>query len=447
MTVMTLLKYLIGNRQAILDIAGSRQSLWIGLLFVLSAGLAREYDGADLWHEPWHLVLPLGASLLTSFLLFCLVYAIGCRRGCPGGRFWKLYCSFLSLYWMTAPLAWLYAIPVERFLSTADATTANLWLLALVALWRVSLMTRVIAVLFQAGAWASFFVVMFFADTVALVLLYLTPLPVFNVMGGIRLSPSERIIQGTAILVGLAGVTSWPIWLIGMSIVGFPRRSDWTPAVEGPSAGKIGPSLWGLACLSLAVWIIVLPRTQSEQQLKWLVERDLRAGRLERAVRLLSAHERADFPPHWDPPPQLGYGEESPSIVDIMEMVVAADARPWIREIFAAKYLNHLRGTTFSYHGPARLGELTDDELDRVLTALENLPGVPAFVVEERDTFEMLQRQNHRKDLRDRIRVLFAQVGLEPPKDIEYTRPLDGAAPGSKDPAAEEESDPNADSQ
>ena len=37
--------------------------------------------------------------------------------------------SFLNLYWMTAPLAWLYAIPFERFLSPADATTANLALL------------------------------------------------------------------------------------------------------------------------------------------------------------------------------------------------------------------------------------------------------------------------------------------------------------------------------
>jgi len=59
MGIGTLLRYLIGDRKAILAIAGSRHSLWIGFLFVLSAGLAREYDGEDLLHEPWHALIPL----------------------------------------------------------------------------------------------------------------------------------------------------------------------------------------------------------------------------------------------------------------------------------------------------------------------------------------------------------------------------------------------------
>jgi len=35
----------------------------------LLPAFAREYDGEDLLHEPWHLLLPLVASLATSFIL------------------------------------------------------------------------------------------------------------------------------------------------------------------------------------------------------------------------------------------------------------------------------------------------------------------------------------------------------------------------------------------
>jgi hypothetical protein len=74
MGIRTLLRYLIGDRQAILDLAASRWTLLVGFLFVLSAALAREYDGKDLLHEPWHLLLPLGASLVASALLFAVAW-------------------------------------------------------------------------------------------------------------------------------------------------------------------------------------------------------------------------------------------------------------------------------------------------------------------------------------------------------------------------------------
>ena len=43
------------------------------MLFVISAGFAREYDGEDLLHQPWHVLLPLVTSLITSLLLFVLL--------------------------------------------------------------------------------------------------------------------------------------------------------------------------------------------------------------------------------------------------------------------------------------------------------------------------------------------------------------------------------------
>ncbi len=67
MSIITILRFLVGDRDAILNIASSRGAIWIGLLLVLSAGFPREYDGEDLLHEPWHLLLPLGASLSQDF--------------------------------------------------------------------------------------------------------------------------------------------------------------------------------------------------------------------------------------------------------------------------------------------------------------------------------------------------------------------------------------------
>src|SRR5262245_51273237 len=46
-SITTLLRYLTGSREAIVAIAGNRNALWVGFLFVLSAGFAREYDGED----------------------------------------------------------------------------------------------------------------------------------------------------------------------------------------------------------------------------------------------------------------------------------------------------------------------------------------------------------------------------------------------------------------
>ncbi|MEM8932782.1 MAG: hypothetical protein AAGE94_16475, partial [Acidobacteriota bacterium] len=60
----------VGRREAILDLAADRDTLWIGALWVLSAGLARRYDKADLLAEPWQVVMPLVVSWVNATILF-----------------------------------------------------------------------------------------------------------------------------------------------------------------------------------------------------------------------------------------------------------------------------------------------------------------------------------------------------------------------------------------
>jgi len=64
-------------------------------------------------------------------------------------------------------------------------------------------------------------------------------------------------------------------------------------------------SVWSFAAASVAVWLVPLPWTQGEQQLRGAVERAFRAGRYGEMLTEISAHQRDDFPPHWAPPPRI----------------------------------------------------------------------------------------------------------------------------------------------
>jgi hypothetical protein len=360
--------YLIGRREAILGLAACPQALWIGLLLVLSAGFAREYDGEDLLHEPWYLVIPLAASLATSFVLFGLVYL---AARCPASASYR---QFLTLYWLTAPLAWLYAIPVERMLSAGGATEANLWLLAIVSVWRVALITRVLSVILQAHPIQPFVVVMLFADTVMLALLRAMPMPIIAVMGGVRLTDAERTIQGTTLLAGVLGVISWPLWLTStLWVVCGPART-WRWAVPSAPRHRVANGVWIAASLAVLGWGIILPFVQPEQLLRRQVERDMAAGRIAEGLDLMSQHARSDFPPHWEPPPHIGYGDNEPPLLDVLDMLESRPVAEWVRDV----YWEIFRRDTINFgRYDSRLNADGITELERYQKHLDRMP-VPA---------------------------------------------------------------------
>jgi hypothetical protein len=404
--------------------------LWIGLLFVLAAGFAREYDGEDLLREPWHLLIPLGASLASSALLYLLVRLVARLRGSREPAMWQGYVDFLSLYWMTAPLALLYAIPFERFLWAGGAVEANLWLLGIVAAWRVVLMSRVLSVIYRAPFWECFLVVMFFADTLLVIILAATPLPIVGIMGGIRLSEAEQVLFNVGWMLRVLGVLSWPIWLIGLWLAAglpilFPRSSgrlEWRYLpIEGGGAGT-NQSTFAAAIGSLAVWIVILPLTQPEQQRRGRVERDLKAGRIHLALEFMSAHERSDFPPHWDPPPRVAYRERRPDITEVQEHLDVLAVKPWVREIYVEKFGNWLAGDNI-FEGA--LAGLPPDQVERRIELIERMPERAQVV---RDNEGSLQRMASEyselpADLKKRIGKLLDQAGLTPPAAAQSESP------------------------
>lgn len=376
MTLATLVAYLFGSERAIRDIVQSRRGLLLGLLFVLSAGFAREYDGEDLLSEPWHLLIPLGASLVSSFVLYCLVAGVAKSEG-KSKPFWQGYMMFLALFWMTAPLAWLYAIPVERFYSAADSVRANLWLLGIVAAWRVVLITCVISVLYRCRWLAAFFIVMLFSDAVLWVVLVVTPMPILSIMGGIRLTESEGVLLGTQFMLRILGTLSAPIWLFGTIAVLCRKPSNamaWERLeLDHGARSPIHATVWVLSGASLLVWAIILPTTQPPQANRHTVESLLSQNDLADALRFMSARQPDDFPPHWDPPPRVGYGEDVPDLWKILALVDGDDVAPWVRAIFKDKVLAQA-GTPY-YGGEDRFVDLATMDQQSLETYLRLLGG------------------------------------------------------------------------
>ncbi len=258
-SLITLVKYLFGYRSAILDLATNRATIWLGLMFVISAGLSREYDRVNLAQEPWHLLAPLVASLATSWILYVMVYSVAIYRGAEMEGFWSGYRQFLGLYWMTAPLAWFYGIPVEKFLPPEGATNANLWLLGLVSLWRVMLILRVIVVLFNAWTVNVLPIVLLFADSVVLFLFAMAPQPVISVMGGVRPGHGQLTVEMVTRYATWWGILTYPFWALGFVLVFVSTEPEWVnvTATVKPSP-RIQQTVWIPATASLVGWFLLL---------------------------------------------------------------------------------------------------------------------------------------------------------------------------------------------
>lgn len=393
MRISTLFKFLIGDREAILTIANTRHAIWIALLFVITGGLARNYDKEPLLHEPKHVFGPLVVSGLIGTGLFLILYgAVRARHvkdtvgwgdiGAPS--FLRAFLIFITLYWMTAPMAWLYGIPTERMTDIVTATELNLWTLAFVSLWRVMLMARVASVIFGGSFMIMFLLVSAFSNVVVAVVLIATPFPVINIMGGIELSESEQLISGITTEIAMLSVITIPVLLLtSLCAVGFIKSSWQVPHLPSNERPRMGRSVTALAFGSLVFWLAPLPLTQPAQSLRYHTEAALKRGDIERGIAMMSEHGLEAYPPHWDPPPRRLYGETSPNVLDVLEYLLDdAQADAWIVDRYAEKFGQLLRDWRRS-HDVVRIASLT-----------QQLPQGPRLLWEARRRLQYLGPPN-----------------------------------------------------
>ncbi len=419
MKVRTVLAYLFGSRRAILDVARSPWAPACGGLLVLSAALAREYDGADLVHEPWQALAPLGASLVSGTLLFAIVHGAALvrrdRAGPPPPALRRAWCSFMGLFWMTAPLAWLYAVPYERFVSPAGAVEANLWTLATVAAWRVILITRAISVVYGMRAAPVFFLVMVFADAVALAAISLVPAPIIDVMGGIRHTPEDALVAGVTLSVTVCGVLSAPVWLIA-ALAGLqwlrPTWAAWIGPAAATAAAAPPRGVLAFAVLSIAAWVPAIVICQGEQVNRRAVERLFSTGDTAAALRAMSAHGRDHFPPHWNPPPRLGWRDRAPDLAEVRSAMRAEPPADWVSAVYVAKMRRELLEACFDFRGEEDWPALAEHVAERGADGWRPRDGtaeIAVFLLE----FDATLREADREAL-ERLRAILANEKTPP---------------------------------
>ncbi len=372
--------YLIGQRGAILRIAASPWALVVGTMLVLSASLARNYDGAYLIKE-WDVLLHgVVVSTANSLVLYSMMFmAIRMRLGTNANTtepenfsilsglrdtnpstlprtFLCGYLSFLGLFWMSAPMAWLYGIAYERWFTPVEAVQANLNTLTVVSIWRVALMTRVLSVIFGARALPTFFIVMLFSDVAVVIGAMASPKPLVDFMGGMQHAPEDAAVSNANFLTMFFGILSLPVWLVGGIWAMAVMKGRWN--VEARGWGRTPRGLISVATMAVVAWVVLMTSTQAEQRNRWEADGLLRAGKIEESLTMMSAKGREAFPPIWDPAPRIGWGERTPMIEEVAKVILQREPAAWVGRMYAIKSGRYL--FTHLHGGWRRLPEMVD---------------------------------------------------------------------------------------
>lgn len=295
---MDVLLALVGHRTSILRAIDSERGLLFMLAMVGIASICREYDGASFFHQPGELIKPLITSVILASVLFVVVILARSLANCRGEQLSSAYRRFLMGYWITAPLAWLYAVPVETFMDSITAVYLNLTLLSVVAVWRVALFTRIASVITGLPAWIVLCWIGPVCCLVACVAMGLIRLDIVGVMGGIRLSESEQILVNFTHQADL--VLTWIGWslVLGFFVSLFVLYGMRLDAPEPPARRpcKIATSNWAILA---AVFIALLGGCvyfQPKQFRAAQVNRMIEANSIGEAIAEMERHRREDYP-------------------------------------------------------------------------------------------------------------------------------------------------------
>ncbi len=334
--VLDLVKFLFGSRAAIEKLARCPGTLLFGAVLVATAAVCREYDAVSLWHYPEDLLAPFAASTLLASVLFVWCKCLP-RVNQTSQEPLKDYCVFLAAYWFTAPLAWLYAIPVETFLNEYQAVVCNLTFLSIVSLWRVTLFSRFISVRYRTPYIAALAWITIPCAAVAFVGLIQKQISLVGIMGGVRLTAAEQVVHDYS--GNVLEIASWAFWSsIVISIGYFILRSvrgateQAQPHTAQPGAG-VGWDLWCVSALVFAVLIIGVTSFQPRMYRAAEVDRLIRKSNFSAAIELMtSAGSRDAFPPIWNPEPKVrgGYGE---SMAGLTRTIHAERPAIWISDL------------------------------------------------------------------------------------------------------------------
>ena len=360
--------YLLGGREQILAIAADPWSLAIGAVLVLSAGFARHYARTDLSRQPWKLAIPLLASTLSCLALWLLVSIVGGLTRNPPPSFWRGFLSLLGLYWMTAPLAWLYAIPFERWLSRGAAVRGRLWTLGIVAIWRVLLMIRVLHVTLDAHILSVAFLVILYGTLFAGGLVVFTlnnregvgPPPII-IHGMAAIGPTvpfeDQIVDTFAKWLPIVAVLALPVSLLGLATT-LGCAAHWQfndlrhSLPQPPTTGVIL-----VAAASILFWALILPTTQRQQRNASHIAGLFAKGDSMQAVERMASLSLHDFPRLWQPPP-AGRFSRDPPLLDLLDAAFQKQLPQWLETAYLRQLEDYTGDARWYWRDEAVLAQL-----------------------------------------------------------------------------------------
>ena len=366
MNLWTALRFVFGNAGAIREVARSQAALWTGIVLVLLTGIARNYDQTFFLESPMWLIGPLAFSFFSgSFLYWILIRGFAKRHFPEENRNEKQWTTFMALFWMTAPVAWLYAIPVERFLDAYRAAQANIALLAIVSLWRVLLLGRILSVLFAVQFWRALAWVLVAAALEVIVVLFVGAFSsgslsrrILAGMAGMRNAPEETLLNS---VLGFVWGWSWAGLIVGL-VLGLRYFRKTIPPLPKLLPGKMA---WVQLTIVAGIWAVIAIGPQKEQHGFSSHAALIHKGAYSEALAFLGQHKQSDFPPcrRLEPNPyEDRVWHDLPTTVGLLK----PDTRPWIRQV----YLGHLSVMVSHYH--SAYDSLTN--VAAMLSAIEQLP-------------------------------------------------------------------------
>lgn len=321
-------RFFLGQRETIQRVASSSAAIWTGLVLVLLTAITRNYDQILITENPlmW-LCGPLLFSIVSGTWIYAMVCGVFARMAEPISSGWSRWRSFMGLFWMTAPIAWLYAVPVERLFDSYSAAQANILLLASVSLWRVILMARVVQVTTSASFLMALVWVLFAAAVEALVVFFFGGVfaqAIMRGMGGMRNSPEEELIYRAMSSVFNAAFIGAPVLLV----VGFL----WKPKHQLTPLPRIEAAKlhWRPLAVAALFWIAVAALPQRELINNVAVEKLVSAGEMRKALDYLSSRIRDEFSPGRPLPPnafERSIFDQLPACFEVLR----PDDAPWVR--------------------------------------------------------------------------------------------------------------------
>lgn len=323
MSPADLFRYLAGNRASIERIAASRWAWLIGAILVLTAGIARNYDHLYLLKEVEWFTGPFGASLFSTVFIYWWINAV-VRQNRHGNRA-KQQLTFLTLFWLTSPCAWLYAIPVESWTDLLTATKWNVTFLAVVSIWRVALITRAVSVLTGVYWLRCLGAVLAPAALEMMVGSYFKSLSLVGIMGGVRLPPHTAFLVDASDFTATASLWIFLFVLIATPFVKSGQRAE-QPLLRPAIA--LESSVWKCALLLLSAWVLVVIPMQMKTRNLYRFRELIEQQRFDEVARLASGLTRNDFPrSQFIPPdPYKRSSNDHPLFLQAPK-----DTPPWLR--------------------------------------------------------------------------------------------------------------------